>query len=285
MGIFGELFFGSDSKKKAMGRLKQDYMSRYGQFATDIERSFDPIISQISQFREQNISRYRTDLESSMRQYSDAFRQAQEQYGTGMDKALTEMRTGRESTIEMLRQTVARQQQATTARQAFSGLGMTTFGQRNVTNIGTQGALQEGLVREQYASQLSALEVQRAAGLSGMTMQYGTGIAQMGAQMAQGTSGLFQNYGSQITGAEMARQQQSFGARGMGLSGYFGARTAQAQLAGQATAAFGGMLMSVGGSALGSWAGSGFANPFGGNGSDASLTAAQLAERQQLRGF
>lgn len=290
MGFFGQLLFGSDSKKRAAEALKADYMSRYGQYAADIERSFDPIIAQISQFRDQNIGRYRSDFETSMRNYSDAFSKAQQQYGTGMDKALAEMRTGRESTIEMLRQTVARQQQTATARNAFTGLGSTTFGQARVEQIGTQGALQEGVVREQYAQQLSGLEAQRAMGLSGMTMQYGSGIAQMGAQMAQGTSALYQNYGTQITGAELARQQQAYGARGMGMQGYFGAQAARQSLEGGDAARFGSLGMSAAGGLFGSWAGSGFSGlgsmfGGGGNGSDASLSASQLAERQQMRGF
>jgi hypothetical protein len=266
MGFFGELLYGSDSRKRAMSRLKSDYLTRYGQLSQDIERSFDPIIGQISQFREQNISRYRTDIGTAMQNYTAAFDRAQRQYETGMGQAISEMRTGRESTIEMLRATVARQEQAATMRNAFTGLGGTTFGQQSVQRIGTQGALQEGMIREQYAQQLSALEAQRASGLSGMSMQYGSGIAQMGAQMATGTSSLFQNYGSQITGAELARQQQAYGARGVGLAGYFGAAQARAALEGGDAARFGQMGMSIIGAGLGSWAAGGFTNPFASGG-------------------
>lgn len=260
MGFFGEFLFGSDSKKRAMSRLKLDYLNRYGSMATDIERAFDPIIAQVSRFREQNIGQYRSDMQSAMRSYSDAFERAQREYATGMGQAITEMKTGRDSTIEMLRQTVARQQQATTARNAFTGLGGTTFGQQQVVGIGTQGALQEGVIREQYAQQLSALEAQRAAGMSGMTMQYGGGMSAMGSAMAAGSSNAFMQYGGQINALETARLQAAFGARSTGLAGYFGASRAGAAL--QGSSALGGPILSAFGSAFGSWANQGFANPF-----------------------
>jgi hypothetical protein len=262
MGFFGELLFGSDSKKRAMSRLKQEYLTRYGDYATDIERSFQPVIDRLSSFRESNVSQYRQDFQRTMEDFRRNYESTRAEYGAGMDRALGEMRIGRESTIAMLRQTVARQEQAATARNAFSGLGSTTFGQQSVQRVGMQGALQEGAIREQYASQLSALEAQRAAGLSGMGMQYGTNMAQMGTQMAAGSGAMSQQYNFQI--AQMMAQQQAAAtsARGVGLAGYFGAAQARAALEGGDAARFGQMGMSIVGAGLGSWAASGFANPF-----------------------
>jgi hypothetical protein len=61
----------------------------------------------------------------------------------------------------LLRQTTQTEQQKMSARNAFTGIGQTTFGQGKIASLGQQGALQEGVVREQYAQQLSALEAQR----------------------------------------------------------------------------------------------------------------------------
>ena len=262
MGFFGELLFGSDSKKRAMSRLKNDYLTRYGDFASQIERSFDPILSRISANRAENISQYRADFERTMGDFQRTFQQARTDYTEGMDRAIGEYRTGREATIAMLRQTVSKQQQEAASRGAFSGLSATTFGQRRIESIGTQGALQESAIREEYARGLSGLEAQRAAGLSGMTMQYGGTMANLGAQMGSTTSNLMQQYNTQYTGMMMTQAQQAQAARGVGLAGYFGAAQARAALEGGDAARFGQMGMSLISAGLGSWAAGGFSNPF-----------------------
>jgi len=274
MGFLGEALFGSDSKKAALDKLKRDYLSRYGQYATQIETSFEPILSRISENRASNLAQYRDDFARTMSDYQRTFEQARTDYAQGMERAIGEYRTGREATIAMLRQNVSKQQEAATARQAFSGLGATTFGQRRVESIGTQGALQESAIREEYARGLSGLEAQRAAGLSGMTLQYGGTMANMGAQMATGSSSLLGMYNNQYVNAMMTQNQMAQSARGVGLAGYFGAAQARAALEGQATAGLGQMGLSIIGSGLGSWAAGGFANPFASGAAPAAGTVA-----------
>jgi hypothetical protein len=207
-----------------------------------------------------------------------------------MDRALGEYRTGRESSIAMLRQTVARQQQAATARNAFTGLGQSSFGAARVEGIGIQGALQEGAIREQYAAGLSNLEAQRAAGMSTLSTQMGSGLSALSQQQANTLSNMYQTYSTNLA---MYRQQgmaAEFGLRGQGVSAAVQFQGQAAQLAGAGLNAAGSAMGSVGGAFLGAGLSGGMAAPNAGGfpsgtWTDASLTPAQMAQIQQIRGF
>ena len=242
---------GQRSKRRALLGMKAMAIDDFRNLGDEYKDLFDPIISQYSREREANMSLYRAEIQRAEQSFSRYFEQARTEYGAGMDRALGEMRIGRESTIALSRQETERQQQGARARNAFTGLGQTSFGQGQVQAIGRQGVLQEGAIREQYAGQLSALEAQRAQGMSTLSAQMGQGVSGIQQSLAANLSNMYQTYSGNI--ANM--QQQGLGAQfnmyqqGMNVGYQFGGQAAN--LAGAGVSAFGSALGSFGGSLFG----------------------------------
>lgn len=248
-GILGAL--GNRSRRDAMNRMAGAAQRAYGNLATEYQSAFAPIMDRLSSERVANIDLYRQEMGRARDDFTRYFEQAQQQYGAGMERAIGEYRTGRESTIALLRQTIERQQQAQTARNAFSGIGQTSFGASQIQSIGQQGVLQEGAIREQYAAGLSALEAQRAQGLSSISAQMGQGLSGLQQAQAANLSNIYQQYSGNIANMQMAGLSNQFNMRQQGLQVAFGARQQAAGMAGGMTSAFGSALGSIGGSVFG----------------------------------
>ena len=242
---------GQRQRRKALLGMQAMAIEDFRELGDEYRDLFGPIMQQYSQEREQNMSLYRTEMQRAEQSFTRYFDQARTEYGQGMDRALGEMRIGRESTIEATRQETRRQEAAQTASNAFTGLGQTTFGQQRVQNIGSQGALREGVIREQYAGQLSALEAQRAQGMSTLSAQMGQGLSGMQQNMATNLSNMYQTYSGNIANMQTQGLGQQFNLYQQGLNvGYqFGGQAAN--LAGAGVSAFGSALGSIGGAVFG----------------------------------
>lgn len=242
---------GQRQRRKAMLGMQAMAIEDFRELGDEYKDLFAPIMQQYSREREANMSLYRAEMQRAEQSFSRYFEQARTEYGAGMDRALGEMRTGRESTLALARQETERQQQGARARNAFTGLGQTSFGQGQVQAIGRQGVLQEGAIREQYASQLSALEAQRAQGMSTLSAQMGQGVSGIQQSLAANLSNMYQTYSGNI--ANM--QQQGLGAQfnmyqqGMNVGYQFGGQAAN--LAGAGVSAFGSAMGSFGGALFG----------------------------------
>jgi hypothetical protein len=219
------------------------------------------IIDQFTRERTANIGLFREQMGRAQADYTRYFDEARTQYAAGMERAIGEMRTGRDATIQMMRQQTEAQQRAATSRAAFTGLGQTTFGQQRIEGIGTQGALREAALREQYASQLSALEAQRAGGMSTLSAQMGQGLGAMGQAQAGGMSALYQQYSQGIASAQQTALNNQYAMIQQGLNIQSGFRGQAAQLSGAAWAPLGQMLGSFAGGFTGA-AGTNLGNSF-----------------------
>lgn len=248
------------SRRRALGRLGSQAMSEYEGLADKYTDLFKPIMEQYSLERKSNIDLYRTEMERARTDFTNYFDQARQQYGEGMDKALSELRTGRESTIALQRQQTQRSQQRAASANAFTGLGQTSFGQQRLEAIGNQGVLQEGAIREQYAGQLSSMEAARAQGLSTMSAQMGQGLSGIQQSMATNLSNIYQTYAGNIANMQSSGLSNRFNILQTGYQTAFQARTQAAGLAGAMTGAFGSALGSIGGAVFGA----GLGGPAGG---------------------
>lgn len=242
---------GQRARRNALLGMKASAIYDFRDLGDEYKDLFDPIISQYSKEREANMSLYRTEMQRAEDSFSRYFEQARTEYGAGMDRALGEMRIGRESMIEATRQETRRQEAAQTASNAFTGLGQTTFGQQRVQNIGSQGALREGMIREQYAGQLSALEAQRAQGMSTLSAQMGQGMSGIQQSLAANLSNMYQTYSGNIANMQQQGLGQQFNLYQQGLNvGYqFGGQAAN--LAGAGVSAIGSAMGSFGGALFG----------------------------------
>jgi len=255
-GIMGGL--SGRSKKKAMQALAREALTRYGDLAKDYGSQFQSVIDDFSKAQAANIAQYRQDFEKSASTYEQYFKQAQQQYAEGFDAAIGEYRTGRENTIALMRQQTEAQQQSARARNAFTGLGQTSFGQQRVDALGQQGMMREGAVREEYSRGLSTMMAQRAVGVSGMTQQLGTGLAAIQQQMGSGVSALMTHYGTNLAQMGQARVGGITNIQQAGLGQYFGSQGQAAQMAGSMMGAMGNFLGSAGGAVMGAGLSGGF---------------------------
>jgi hypothetical protein len=266
MSWFSEILSGgAGARRAALGRVQSQAASDFRDLGQEYQSLFGPIVEQYSRDREANMNLYRTDMNRALGDFTRYFEQARTEYGAGMDRALGEMRIGRESTIAATRQETQRQQAAQTASNAFTGLGQTTFGQQRVQNIGSQGAMREGMIREQYAGQLSALESQRAQGMSTLSAQMGQGTSGLQQALAGNLSNLYQAYSGQMANMQTMGLGQQFNMYQQGMNIGFNYAGQSANLAGAAFAPFGSILGSAGGSLLGaginSWMAPGMSIP------------------------
>lgn len=255
-GIMGGL--SGRSKQKALRALAREGLTRYGDLAKDYGSQFQSVIDDFSKAQAANIAQYRQDFQKSAETYEQYFREAQRQYAEGYDQAIGEYRTGRESTIALMRQQTEAQQQAARSRNAFTGIGQTSFGQQRVEALGQQGMLREGAIREEYSRGLSTMMAQRAIGMSGMTQQMGTGLAAIQQQMGSGVSALMTHYGTNLAQMGQARVSGITNLQQAGLQQYFGSQNQAAQLSGGMLGAIGNVLGSAGGAVMGAGLSGGF---------------------------
>jgi hypothetical protein len=242
---------GGRSKKKALERLRDMAFREYRSLGEQYMSSFTPILDTLRQERATNIQTYRSDMQASISSYEKYFDQARKDYETGYGQAIGAYETGRENTIEILRQQVKQQQRAAKAAQAFSGVGLSSFGQQRVAGIGTQGVLQEGAIREQYAQGLSNLYAQQAAGLSSLSAQQGAAIAGTQQAMASGVASMYQSYGQNMANLQSQALSNQYNILQQGYGIAFGAQQGVANLAGNTMMQLGNLAGSVGGALLG----------------------------------
>lgn len=223
-------------------------MSDFAELGQQYQDQFGQMIESYAADRASNIGLYREEMDRARTDFTKGFNTAISQYTGGMDQAIREYRVGRDSTIALLRQSFEKQASTQTARNAFTGLGSTSFGQQSVQAIRTQGALQEGAVREQYSQGLSALTASRAQGRSTMTAQMAQGLGTLGQNRANNLAQIYQSYSANI--ARMREQ---------GIVGRFSLTTTGKQMgyqsmgvsAANTTSSLGG-LSGIASSALGS---------------------------------
>lgn len=252
MSWFSEILSGgAGARRRALGRVRQQAVSDFRDLGNEYSGLIGGVIDQYARDRETNMGLYRTEMNRALSDFTRYFEQARTEYGAGMERALGEMRIGRESSIEATRQETQRQQAAQTASNAFTGLGQTTFGQQRVQNIGSQGALREGMIREQYAGQLSALEAQRASGMSTLSAQMGQGISGMQQMLAGNLSNLYQSYSGNLANMQTTALNNQFNMYQQGMNIGFNYAGQAASLAGTAWQGAGSIIGSVGGSLLG----------------------------------
>ena len=228
-------------------------MGQYSGVADEYRDRNEEIISQFQSMLQSSQGEYTANFESLLQTFQDRSTSTMEQYTAGMDEAIATYDVGRESTLQHIDQTTEANQRRQTQANAFSGLGNTTFGSSQVAAYGTQGAMQKGMVEEQYATGLSALQQGRTAGETGLRTQFNqqaagmqSGYAGNLAQMQQGgasaAAGMGMNnmggWGNIMTGGLGLTGQQQFGIAGQATMG----ESIMSGLTGAGMSALGGWL-------------------------------------------
>ena len=232
------------------------------------QQQTDQILNRFIADRQSNTDQYRQGYEQNIAQFQSAYDTIRQQYAAGMERVYGEAASGRQAMLESVdlatAQNVARQQ----AANAFSGLGLTTFGQGVVAARQAEGARQRGVIQEQYASQLAAirqaqttgetaLAQAQTGGLSDLRQRMTTGLAEMGTSYSGALANLQQGLSSQRLGImgnqlgmQMAYREQAVGVplslRQAAITGAFQPQMNVASLSGAGSMQFGNALMGAG---------------------------------------
>lgn len=232
------------------------------------QQQMDLVLNRFMADRQANIDQYRTGYEQNISQFQTAYDSIRSQYTAGMERVYGEAATGRQAMLESVDLATQRNVGRMQARNAFSGLGLTTFGQQAVAAQESEGARQRGVIQEQYAGQLAAirqaqtsgetaLAQQQATGLADLRTQQTTGLAEMGTSYSSALAGLQQGLGSQRLGmmTNIAGQRLGFRERELtsplayqeqALTMPFNAQMNLALQRGTGTMQFGNALMGAG---------------------------------------
>lgn len=244
----------ADKKQRAYRTMTEWAGGQYQDLGKYQQEQQDKILKSFLQNRTTNLAQYKggyetliSDFDTRFKELETAYSQASagitSQFREGMGRVRETAAVGRTNTLAAIdqatTQSLARMQQA----QAFTGLGGTTFGQSALAAEQRQGALQKGVVEEQYASQLAGIEQALTQGVSSLEQQRLANLTQMQqARVGGGLSMRQQLLGQTFAQREdVARQRAALGADFLNaqinlererVARVMGGKEAQAQYAG-----------------------------------------------------
>jgi hypothetical protein len=244
----------ADAKQRAYRTMTEWAGGQYQDLGKYQQEQQDKILKSFLENRTTNLAQYKggyetliSDFDTRFKELETAYSQASagitSQFREGMGRVRETAAVGRTNTLAAIdqatTQSLARMQQA----QAFTGLGGTTFGQSALAAEQRQGALQKGVVEEQYASQLAGIEQALTQGVSSLEQQRLTNLTQMQqARVGGGLSMRQQLLGQTFAQREdVARQRAALGADFLNaqinlererVARVMGGKEAQAQYAG-----------------------------------------------------
>lgn len=184
-GILGHQ--GNMSRKGDMGQAAGRVMAAYQQMIDEQRERFGQIEGQYSDVYSGAIGDYRENYAAAVAQLDDRYENLLSQYTAGMDESIAAMDLGIADSRTAIRQATQSGVRRQQAANAMTGLGNTTYGSSVVAGLERQGALQEGVLNEQYASTRAGMLATQAQGTAGIL---GSQIGQSTALAGQHMQGL-----------------------------------------------------------------------------------------------
>jgi hypothetical protein len=244
----------ADAKARAYRTMTEWAGGQYQDLGKFQQEQQDKILKSFLENRTTNLSQYKGGYEQLIGDFDKRFKDLENAYAqqsSGITNQFQEGMRGVRQTVEVGRNnTLAAIDQATTQNlarmqqsQAFTGLGGTSFGQSALSAQQSQGALQKGVVEEQYASQLAGIEQAMVQGTTSLEQQRLANMTQMAQARTGGGLTLQQQFLQQqfAQREDVARQQTALGADFLNaqvnlererVARVMGGKQAQAQYAG-----------------------------------------------------
>lgn len=210
----------ADSKQRAFRTMTEWAGSQYQDLGKYQQEQQDKILKSFLENRSGNLSQYTTDYTKLIGDFDTRFKELEtaynqqasgitSQFREGMGEVKRIAGVGRTNTLAAIEQATSRNIARMSQSQAFTGLAGTTFGQGVLAAEEAQGALQKGVVEEQYASQLAGIEQALVSGVSSLEQQRLANLTQMQQQRVGGGLAMQQQMiGTQFGQREdVARQQ------------------------------------------------------------------------------
>jgi len=214
----------------AIGQAGQWLQDQYAQLQGEQSERFESIMGQFDDTFSGTMEDFYSGMSEQVDLVNAAYDNILSTYQAGMGESIAAYDVGRQNTLASIQQSTQDAQRRAIAQQSFSGMGNTSFGSAQVAGIGLQGAMQEGMVEEQYATGMSQLLANQTSGIAGlqqqqigMTSQLGQtaagagltagmaggqfaanlGMQGLGQYLNLGTAPLNQVYGGQMQAAAM----------------------------------------------------------------------------------
>jgi hypothetical protein len=202
-GILGHQ--GNMSRKGAMGSAAGKMMAAYQDMLDSQQERFGQIETQYNEVYSGAIEDYGGNYADAVSRLDERYANLVSQYTAGMDESIAAMDVGIEDSRAAIRQATQSGVRRQQAANAITGLGNTTYGSAAVAGLERQGALQEGVLNEQYASARAGLLAGKTQGLSGI----------LGNQITQGTA----LAGQHMQGLASLQTGYAQGGAGLGMQG------------------------------------------------------------------
>jgi hypothetical protein len=145
----------------------QELENSYAQAAQEIGTRYGTGMEGQIARGDQAIDRYRAGMQQAL----DQSAQSIADFRTGMQGVRATAAVGRTNTLAAIDQATQSNLSRTQQMQALTGLGGTSFGASSLSAIQSQGAMERGIVEEQYADKLAGIEQAMVSGVTGLEQQ------------------------------------------------------------------------------------------------------------------
>jgi hypothetical protein len=154
--------------------------------AGDVDVRYEDLISQYTELMMGDESGFTASYNQLIGDLGSMYDETLSDFMAGREEVRSAYDVGRVNTLAAIDQNTLDSKRRAMASQAFTGMGNTTFGDAQVAGIGTQGALQKGVVEEQYATGMSSILATTTAGRAGIQGQQIAGRQGLGSQYMGG---------------------------------------------------------------------------------------------------
>ena len=173
--IMGER--GNRKQQRMIGEAGDWLLGYMEDLAGDVDVRYEDLISQYSELMMGDESGYTAAYNQLTGDLDSMYDTMLTEYTAAREDVRSAYDVGRVNTLAAIEQNTLDSQRRAMATQSFTGMGNTTFGGAQIAGIGTQGALQKGVVEEQYATGMSSiLQGQQIASTQGLGSQYMGGM-------------------------------------------------------------------------------------------------------------
>jgi len=189
---------GNRDQQRLIAEAGQWYMDYMSDLAGDVDERYEGLIAQYSDLMMGDESGYTASYNKLTGDLDSMYDTMLTDYTAAREDVRSAYDVGRVNTLASIEQNTLDAQRRAMASQAFTGMGNTTFGGAQIAGIGTQGALQRGVVEEQYATGMANILGQTATGRAGIQGQQVAGRQALGAQYQTGMA----NYANTLQGIQ-----------------------------------------------------------------------------------
>jgi hypothetical protein len=167
------------SQKGNLGRAAGRVQSEYNRLTLEQEERFADMFRRFGSSYDSSVSGFETAGDEMIADLTSMYDEIAMGLSGTQAEALSAYDVGRVNTLEATRRATEASAGRQIASNVFGGLGNTTFGNAAVAGIRGQGALQEGVIEEQYATGKAAMMNQQAMSYAGLRSQQAGAIGSM----------------------------------------------------------------------------------------------------------